>query len=114
MAAPTNAHISSYSSLAGALTLTVKPYYELPQDVYHADARIISSAGIEPIYFQLCDGTPCVRLGTLLDSDFGVLGLTMGDAMDRVFGDREGVVKVDLRVMVSLHPSFTLQLHFQR
>ncbi len=106
MAAPMNTQISSYSSLAGALTPTIKPYYELPQDVYHADACIVSSAGIQPIYFGLCNGTPSVRLGMLL-CDLSILERVMADAMDCVFDNREGLVKVDLRVMVGLPPCST-------
>ena len=106
MAAPTNAQLSLYSSLAGALIPTIRLYYELPQDPYHKDARVTSSAGIEPILFQLYDGTPCVRLGTLL-GDLHILTRTMGGGSDRVFGDREGLVNLDLRVMVGLHTSST-------
>ncbi len=110
MAAPTNAQLSPYSSLANAMEPAAKPFYELPQDVYHADARIASSAGIEPIFFQLNkihNGTSYVNLSMLL-GDLSVLTNIMARSADRVFEDRQGTVRLDLKIMVGLHPSSTV------
>ena len=104
MATPTNAQLSPYSSLADALTPWVKPYYELPQDAYHPDARITSSSGIAPIFFPLYKHyifTPYVTLNALL-GNLQVLKAIMASGSDLVFKEREGTVRLDLRVMVCL------------
>ncbi len=107
MSFPTHAQLSSYtSSLAGALTPRIKPYYELPQDAHHADARTDSSI-IKPIIFELSNGRPWVPLDMLLGS-IEVLERNMVGGSDRVFGNRVGPIKVGVRVMVCLHLYTTL------
>ena len=109
MSAPTDAQISSYSSLAGALTPTVRPYYELPQDTNPPDAPAQNSSPstMKPILFELASGRPWVPLSTALGNFFD-LQYNMVGGWDLAFPQTAGNIKVDLRVMVCLHPHPTL------
>ncbi len=107
MSAPSDAQVSTYSSLAGTLLPTISPYYELPQNVYDEDARTEpSSAGSTQISFQLLRGNPWIPLDMLLGS-LRVLQHNMVGASDYVFAHRVAPINIHLRVMVCLHPYTT-------